>query len=183
MAPWRLRDATMAVAGPELTVGSFPTPATCPSGVPGRIVGMAGIAGRALEWGRIIVMVPPEGIDQNARGIFLRAFFCYSLQQYPFPLTIVHFLARTRKRNQKKAPVSRFLLRVDGVAGARGNSPAFGGLRQSARLFPSTPSMLGAGQWERAQHHCSTLSWCFTEALLASFGATMRRPRDNGDKT
>jgi len=109
---------------------------------------MAGIAGRALEWGRIIVMVPPEGIDQNARGIFLRAFFCYSLQQYPFPLTIVHFLARTRKRNQKKAPVSRFLLRVDGVAGARGNSPAFGGLRQSARLFPSTPSMLGAGQRE-----------------------------------
>ena len=63
MAPWRLRDATMAVVGPELTAGSFPTPATCRKGAPGRTVGVAGIAGRAREWGRIIVTAPPEGID------------------------------------------------------------------------------------------------------------------------
>jgi hypothetical protein len=52
-----------------------------------------------------------------------------------FYIHIVHFLARARKPNQKKAPVSRFILRVAETAGARGNSPAFGGLKQSARFF------------------------------------------------
>ena len=143
--------------------------------------------------------------------------------------------------------MSRFLLRVDGVAGARGNSPAFGGLRQSARLFPSTPSMLGAGQkeikipekqiplsshprasylrtlatWEQSHRYCvpwwrikavkktepeesaraTSLSGSPThrrtgrtrrnspryrgaQTAAASFssGATMRRPRDNGER-
>jgi hypothetical protein len=43
-------------------------------------------------------------------------------------------------------------LRVAVAAGARGNSPAVGGLRQSARLFPSASSMLGAGQREFKKH-------------------------------
>jgi hypothetical protein len=34
------------------------------------------------------------------------------------------FLSRERKGNEKKPPVSRFILRVVDAAGARGNSPA-----------------------------------------------------------
>jgi len=60
----------------------------------------------------------------------------------------VHFLSRERKRNQKKAPVPRFFLRVAASVGARGNSPACGGLKQSAHFLPTAPSMLGAGQRE-----------------------------------
>jgi len=38
---------------------------------------------------------------------------------------IVHFLSRERKRNQKKTPVSRLILRVVDGGGACRNSPAF----------------------------------------------------------
>jgi hypothetical protein len=58
------------------------------------------------------------------------------------------FLSREKKTKQKKTPVFSFILRVVAADGARGNSPAVGGLRQSARFFPSTPSMLGAEQKE-----------------------------------
>jgi hypothetical protein len=56
------------------------------------------------------------------------------------------FLSRERKVRQKKAPVSRLILRVVAAAGARENSSACGGLKQSARFDPATPPMLGAGQ-------------------------------------
>jgi hypothetical protein len=59
---------------------------------------------------------------------------------------VVTFLSREKKRNQKKTPMSRYILRVAIVVGARGNSPAVGALKQSVRLFPSATSMLGAGQ-------------------------------------
>jgi hypothetical protein len=48
----------------------------------------------------------------------------------------VHFLARAKKTNQKKAPVSRFILRVVETAGARGNSPVFRRGQTVRRLFP-----------------------------------------------
>ena len=63
IASWKHHDATMAGAGPGLTAGSFSIPPTYRSGVPARIAGVAGIAGRAHEWGRIIVTAAPEGID------------------------------------------------------------------------------------------------------------------------
>jgi len=44
--------------------------------------------------------------------------------------------------------LSRFTLRVVAADGARGNSPACGGVRQSARFNPSATPMLGAGQRE-----------------------------------
>jgi hypothetical protein len=56
----------------------------------------------------------------------------------------VTFLSREKKSNQKKPPVSRSILRVVEPAGARGDSPACSGLKQSARFYPSTLSMLGA---------------------------------------
>ena len=59
---------------------------------------------------------------------------------------IVTFLSREKKSNQKKTPVSRFTLRVVVAAGARGNSPACGRLKQSACFIPAAPPMLGAGQ-------------------------------------
>jgi len=53
---------------------------------------------------------------------------------------------------QKKTPVSRgpygAALRVADTAGARGNSPAWGGVKQSVRFFPAASSMRGAGQRE-----------------------------------
>jgi hypothetical protein len=60
---------------------------------------------------------------------------------------------RTHQENEAKenAPVPR-ILRVVAAVGASGNSPAVGGLRQSARLFPSASSMLGAGQRELKKH-------------------------------
>ena len=63
MAPWRLRDATMAVAGPGLNADSFPIPSISRNGAPGRTAGVAGIAGRAPEWGRTTATAPPEGFD------------------------------------------------------------------------------------------------------------------------
>jgi hypothetical protein len=56
---------------------------------------------------------------------------------------------QTHQENEAKenALVPR-ILRVVAAVGARGNSPAVGGLRQSARLFPLTSPMLGAGQRE-----------------------------------
>ena len=57
----------------------------------------------------------------------------------------VHFLSRERKRNQKKPPVPRSLLRVGTADGARRNSLA---LRQADALIPSAPPMLGAAQRE-----------------------------------
>jgi hypothetical protein len=63
-------------------------------------------------------------------------------------ILVVTFLSREEKSNQKKTPVSRLTLRVAAAAGARGNSPAVGGLRQSACFNPSATSMLGAGQRE-----------------------------------
>jgi len=44
--------------------------------------------------------------------------------------------------------VSRFFLRVADTADARGNSPACGGLRQSARILSVASAMLSAGQRE-----------------------------------
>ena len=141
MAPWRLRNATMAVAGPGLTAGSSHTPATCPSGAPVRTAGVAGIAGRAHAWGRMIVTAPPEGIDQTPGGFSSGRFFWpqYSVAPLSPFKSVVHFLVRTRKPNQKKAPVSRFLLRVDGVAGARGNSPASRRAQTVRALIPVHP--------------------------------------------
>jgi len=60
-----------------------------------------------------------------------------------------YFSSAWQKSNQKKTPVTRFILRVVDPDGARGNSPRWlAGLRQSARFFPSDPPMLGAGQRE-----------------------------------
>jgi hypothetical protein len=47
----------------------------------------------------------------------------------------VHFLSRERKRTKRKRPCHGVVLRVADTDGARGNSPACGGLRQSARFF------------------------------------------------
>jgi len=60
-------------------------------------------------------------------------------------MLFLHFLSREKKTKQKKTPVPRLILRVVAVTGERGNSLS---LRQSARFIPSTPPMLGAGQWE-----------------------------------
>ena len=35
----------------------------------------------------------------------------------------LHFLSREKKTKQQKTPLSRFILRLDAAAGARGNSP------------------------------------------------------------
>jgi hypothetical protein len=51
---------------------------------------------------------------------------------FPF----VHFLSRERKPNQKKAPASRFTLRVAEASGARGNSPAPRRAQTVRVLFP-----------------------------------------------
>jgi succinyl-CoA synthetase beta subunit len=59
------------------------------------------------------------------------------------------FSVTLQKTKQKKTPVSRLTLRVAVAVGARGNSPAVGALKQSARLFPSATAMLGAGQREK----------------------------------
>jgi hypothetical protein len=58
----------------------------------------------------------------------------------------VHFLSREKKTNQKKPPVSRFILRVAEAAGARGNSPVYQRTQTVRALFPSASAMLGAGQ-------------------------------------
>jgi hypothetical protein len=57
-------------------------------------------------------------------------------------ILIIAFL-NVKKSNPKKPHVSRFVLRVAVPAGARGNSLA---LKQVRALYPSAPSMLGAGQ-------------------------------------
>jgi hypothetical protein len=67
----------------------------------------------------------------------------------------LHFLSREKKTKQKKMPVSRGVSHFP-ARRRRGRSVrklarlrfGFGGLRQSARLFPSAPPMLGAGQRE-----------------------------------
>jgi hypothetical protein len=57
------------------------------------------------------------------------------------------FSSTRKKTNQKKAPVSRFILRVVDAAGARGNSPRLQrDSNRSARFYPATSTMLGAGQ-------------------------------------
>jgi hypothetical protein len=58
------------------------------------------------------------------------------------------FYDSIRKSNQNKTPVFRLILRVADAPGAHGNSPACGGLRQSARFFPAVSAMLGAEQRE-----------------------------------
>jgi hypothetical protein len=49
---------------------------------------------------------------------------------------ILHFLSRDKKTKQKKTPVSRFILRVVAVAGARGNSPALRRAQTVRALVP-----------------------------------------------
>jgi len=65
-----------------------------------------------------------------------------------FASMIASFSSTWKKTKQKKTPVSRLTLRVATAAGARGNSPACGGVRQSARFNPSVAPMLGAEQRE-----------------------------------
>jgi len=65
-----------------------------------------------------------------------------------FSERVSSFSATWQKTKQKNTPVFRLILRVAVAAGARGNSPACGGLKQSARLFLSASPMLGAGQRE-----------------------------------
>ncbi|MBC2733774.1 MAG: hypothetical protein HF981_05400 [Desulfobacteraceae bacterium] len=65
------------------------------------------------------------------------------------------FYGSIKKTNQKKTPVPRLLLRVAAAVGSRGNSPPFGGVKQSAHFFPSAPSMLGAGQRGQNQQQSS----------------------------
>jgi hypothetical protein len=52
----------------------------------------------------------------------------------------VHFLPRGRKRNQKKTPVSRLILRVSASAGACGNSPTLRRAQTVRTLFPVRPA-------------------------------------------
>jgi len=47
-------------------------------------------------------------------------------------------------------------LRVADVAGARGNSPACGGVRQSARFNPFAAPMLGAAQRDMKTGACQS---------------------------
>jgi hypothetical protein len=75
MAPWRLRNVTTVAAGPALNAGSFHIPAICRNGVPARSAGVAGIVGRALEWGQIIVTAPPEGLIETPWGLTSGRFF------------------------------------------------------------------------------------------------------------
>jgi len=64
MAPWRLSDVIMAVADLGWIGVNFPIPATCPSGVPAKSAGRAGmIAGRFHGWGRITATALPERMD------------------------------------------------------------------------------------------------------------------------
>ena len=68
------------------------------------------------------------------------------------------FSSPWKKTNQKKTPVSRFILRVVATAGARGNSPRFQlGSDRSARFYPAASPMLGAGQREQGQHLVSKM--------------------------
>jgi len=68
---------------------------------------------------------------------------------------IVHFLSRERKRNQKKTPVSRWILRVPSAVGRAETPPAFAktaaGLKQVAASFSSADGMLGAGQRDKTK--------------------------------
>jgi hypothetical protein len=48
-----------------------------------------------------------------------------------------------KERTKRKRPCHGVVLRVADTAGARGNSPACGGLRQSASFLPSVLAMLG----------------------------------------
>jgi hypothetical protein len=61
-------------------------------------------------------------------------------------LESVHFLSRKRKRNQKKALVSRALrvrLRVDAAIGRAGTHPAYRGAQTAAASLPIAGAMLG----------------------------------------